>query len=358
MDLKENIDILKNKFAELQNRNPSEANTQFWLINPFLKSLGYNTSDPGLVHHQFNADPNDSKTGIVDYAILRHKRPIIFIEAKKLREPLDNYVGQIRHYFNNVWEVDFAILTNGNEYRFYTDLDRENMCDDEPFLLFELNDIDEELIQHLGKFSRQSFDSRNLRALARTLSRRRKIHSFLVEQFAYTSDSFVNFISKEVFSTSKQEVRNQIRQALPGVFQKLNDEPKPPPPPNSGYKNIFNIGNGTHRRLDSYCFQNETFSGENWASMFVRVIVNLHKENAQKLMSISEEQEALKITSDETSIRNAKDIGDGLFVSTNNSTEVKVRCLCFMLTEFGMKDALWVKLRSTKHKPRLSKKPS
>ena len=82
MDFKEDIDILKNKFTEPQNRNPSESNTQFWLINPFLKSLGYNTSDPSLVHHQFNADPKDSKTGKVDYAILQNERPKIFIEAK------------------------------------------------------------------------------------------------------------------------------------------------------------------------------------------------------------------------------------------------------------------------------------
>ena len=342
MDLKENVDILKNKFAELQNRNPSEANTQSWLINPFLKSLGYNTSDPSLVHHQFNADPKDSKTGKVDYAILRYKRPIIFIEAKKLHEPLDNYVGQIRHYFNNVWEVDFAILTNGNEYRFYTDLDRENMCDDEPFLLFELKDVDEELIHHLGQFSRQSYESGKLRTLARTLSRRSKIYSFLKKQSSSPSDSFVNFISKQVFSTSKQEVRNQIRQALPDVFSKLCGSIKPPPPSTNGYQNIFNIGSGTHKKLDLYRFQEKTFSGENWASMFVRVMGQLCLKNTQKLMLISEGQKALKITRDKTSIRSPKDIGNGLFVSTGNSTEVKVRLLCLVLSEFGMNDALWV----------------
>ena len=357
MDLKDKIDELKEVLESLLGRNLSESNTQSWLINPFLKSLGYNTNEPGLVHHQFNADPNDSKTGKVDYAILQNERPIIFIEAKKLHESLDSHVSQIRRYFNNVREVDFAILTNGNEYRFYTDLNHKNMLDDEPFLWFKLNDVDEELIHHLGQFSRLRFDSGDLKALAKKVSIRSKTYSYLEKQFSSPSDPFVTFISKEVFSTSRQAVRGEIQKALPGVFSNLkaasqtisttnpSPEEKTISPPNE-YQSIFEIGSVTHTTLDSFRFQNRSFDGYTWTSMFALVMKSLYQKDAQKLISICKKRKSLKITSERTSIRHPKPIGDGLFVSSYSSTETKVQWLRYVLSGFDMDDSLLVKLGS------------
>jgi hypothetical protein len=45
-----------------------------------------------------------------------------------------------------VTNARIAILTNGEVYQFFTDLDAPNRMDAKPFLVLDLNDIDETLI--------------------------------------------------------------------------------------------------------------------------------------------------------------------------------------------------------------------
>ncbi|MCY3595659.1 MAG: type I restriction endonuclease, partial [Bacteroidetes bacterium] len=124
MGLRNDLEGLSTRYEEYRNTSISEAKTEAFFVRPFLRSLGYESSNPELVDPQYLADPHDIKTGKVDYALLRNGEPIIFVEAKKLHQSLDTpeTINQIKRYFNNVLEVDFVILTNGNEYRFFTDL--------------------------------------------------------------------------------------------------------------------------------------------------------------------------------------------------------------------------------------------
>ncbi len=125
MDLETTIEELKSKYGKFKNKTKSERNTENWFISPFLQGLGYDTYNPAHVHTQFSVAPHGHEVGKVDFAILQNKKPIIFLEVKKLDESLDGHVGQLKKYFN-LTEVDFAILTNGNEHQFYSDLEREN----------------------------------------------------------------------------------------------------------------------------------------------------------------------------------------------------------------------------------------
>lgn len=355
--LKEKIDELKGLFEKYQGEDPSESNTEAWFIRPFFRSLGYDTSNPELVITQYQADPHDIKTGKVDYALLQNGNPVIFVEGKRLNEPLDSHVRQIRRYFNNTLEVDFAVLTNGNEYRFYTDLVDKNMLDKVPFLEFRLNDIDEDLLEQLDQFSSQNYDSVKLKEFAHGVSRREKIKSFLEDQFSYPSESFARFISRAVFGTQKKVVLDDVKIVLPGILSNLRSIPPPPIiiskpeptqpdlDPSNEEQNIFEIENVTRTKLDYFRFQNEIIRDKNWTDMFVHIICHLCQKNPRRIALISEGNEALKITSEKKSIRAPKPIGNGLFVSTNNSTEVKVKILKESLSSFGMEEALYVKLR-------------
>ena len=60
------------------------------------------------------------KSEKVDYAIIQDGKPLILIEVKNHTENLDNHDKQLERYFT-VTESRFGILTNGIEYRFYSE---------------------------------------------------------------------------------------------------------------------------------------------------------------------------------------------------------------------------------------------
>lgn len=58
--------------------------------------------------------------------------PQILIECKSINENLTNHDSQLFRYFGTT-SSKFGLLTNGKEYRFYTDLDEQNKMDSTPF---------------------------------------------------------------------------------------------------------------------------------------------------------------------------------------------------------------------------------
>ena len=71
----------------------SEALTRYALIDPLLRELGWNTSDPTQVVPEFPVPG-----GRADYALVVGGESRIMVEAKKLDEPLDNAARQGINY--------------------------------------------------------------------------------------------------------------------------------------------------------------------------------------------------------------------------------------------------------------------
>lgn len=103
-------------------------------IKPFLKVLGYDVFNSSVVVPEYTADIGTKKGEKVDYAIFKDSKPFILIEAKNHTENLDNHNNQLIKYFNASSSIKFAILTNGIEYIFFTDMDQVNLMDKTPFL--------------------------------------------------------------------------------------------------------------------------------------------------------------------------------------------------------------------------------
>ncbi len=96
----------------------NEIRTRMALIDPLLSILGWDTSDPELVLPEYTV------SGRADYALLKPDgRPAAFIEAKKLGEPLEQHRMQMLNY-SNAAGVDYAGLTNGNQWEFYSVFER------------------------------------------------------------------------------------------------------------------------------------------------------------------------------------------------------------------------------------------
>lgn len=145
----------------------TEETTKQALILPLLDILGFSPFDPTRVKAEYKADfPGVKATERVDYALFCGKIPVMFIEAKAQIEKLDNHCPQLSRYFNATPEVTIAAITNGREWRFFTDLVNRNIMDADPFLTVDFDALDESLISRLRRFRHDEFQPEALRILA------------------------------------------------------------------------------------------------------------------------------------------------------------------------------------------------
>jgi hypothetical protein len=131
------------------------------LILPFFSTLGYDIFDPTEVIPEYVADFATKKSGQmekVDHAISINNTIVMLVEAKACDKRPETHDGQLRKYFNALHSAKVAIVTNGIEYRFFTDLRRENMMDDEPFFIFNILNSDPKQVENLKLFHRDNFN--------------------------------------------------------------------------------------------------------------------------------------------------------------------------------------------------------
>ena len=131
----------------------NEAQTRKFLIEPFFLMLNYVSND---LIPEYNADFGDRISQKIDYAILLNKKDTILVEAKKHSSKLtDKEAGQLNGYFTNTKNSKIAILTNGIEYKFYSDVVEPNIIDSKPFFTFNISSYSESDLEELIKFDKR-----------------------------------------------------------------------------------------------------------------------------------------------------------------------------------------------------------
>ena len=111
----------------------SEALTRYALIDPLLRELGWDTSDPAQVMPEYAV-----AGGRADYALLVDENPKIMVEAKTLGTPLDSAVTQGITYCTAEGTPCFA-LTDGEYWRLY-ETHRPVPAAEKLFVQFSLRD--------------------------------------------------------------------------------------------------------------------------------------------------------------------------------------------------------------------------
>ncbi|MCY3782092.1 MAG: type I restriction enzyme HsdR N-terminal domain-containing protein [Chloroflexi bacterium] len=207
-----------------------EAGTVVVSVQQFIRALGYNLHNLSEVYPEYVADPRESGGEAVDYAILRDGSPIIIIEAKAAVHTLNEQHWRQLHDYFVALDVQFAVLTNGIEYRFYTDSVRQHVLDKKPFLTINLRTLDRSSVQVLEHFSKSQFTpEQGMRKL--------RVRLLLEDELKRPSDEFVRLFAKRVHSGPiwKEviaEFRPIVQQSLHDlVGQGIKPPPSPPDPP-------------------------------------------------------------------------------------------------------------------------------
>lgn len=179
---------------------------------PFISTiLGYDVFNPLEVVPEFIADVGVKKGEKIDYAIMHGGTVQILIECKKSKEPLRiEHASQLFRYFA-VTNARIAILTNGEVYQFFTDLDAPNRMDAKPFLVLDLNEVDETLIPELMKLSKDEFDLDSIISAAGELKYIGAIKRAIAAEFRQPEDDWVKFLTSKVYEGPfTQKVREQF----------------------------------------------------------------------------------------------------------------------------------------------------
>jgi hypothetical protein len=228
MGITERVEELALKVRNQKANILTEEATKNAFVMPFINSvLGYDVFNPSEVIPEFVADVGIKKGEKVDYALMQDGEIQILIEAKKVIEPLDvGHSSQLFRYFS-VTKARVAILTNGEVYEFYTDLDSPNMMDNKPFLVLHLADIDETLLPEVAKLTKESFDLDSVVSAAGELKYIGQIKRMLTTEFKEPSVEFLTLFAAQIYPGKRftQRAREEFTPlVVKAVNQFLNEQ--------------------------------------------------------------------------------------------------------------------------------------
>lgn len=200
MELIDSLTQLSERIERIQDSIQTEEATKNALIMPVIQALGYNVFNPLEVVPEFTADVGTKKNEKVDYVIMRDDKPSILIECKSINSPLSiNHASQLYRYFACT-EARIAILTNGIEYQFFTDIEAPNKMDDKPFFEFNILNFDAKKVNELKKYSKAVYDLDNILSNASELKYKKQIHHLLDRELEEPSEEFVRHFAKQIYS--------------------------------------------------------------------------------------------------------------------------------------------------------------
>lgn len=222
MELEKFQDTLKQlgkRVVELKDSIGTEEATKTSLIMPFFAALGYDLFNPTEFVPEFTADVGIKKGEKVDYAIVLEGQPTILIEAKSINEQLTKHDSQLFRYFGTTVSK-FGILTNGEEYKFFTDLDEPNKMDLTPFLTVNITKIKDSQIPELAKFHKDNFDVDKITSSAAELKYLNSLKNYLSSELNDPTEDFVKYLLTEIYDGMK--TKQTVEKFKPIIKKGLN----------------------------------------------------------------------------------------------------------------------------------------
>ncbi|EMS4837950.1 type I restriction enzyme HsdR N-terminal domain-containing protein [Neisseria gonorrhoeae] len=206
----------------------TEETTKQALILPLLDILGFSAFDPNKVRAEYQADFPGAKSGErVDYVLFCNGAPVMFIEAKSYTENLSNHCPQLSRYFNATPEIAICAITNGREWRFFTDLSNKNIMDSEPFLTVDVTMLNENDMAQLYQFRHDKFQPDALRSLAEESIYLTAFTESITESLKEVDLDFVRYVAgraniqRQFTQRYLESIRHIVKQAVQNTVSSM-----------------------------------------------------------------------------------------------------------------------------------------
>ena len=212
MSLVQDLYSIQEKVKQQKHLLINEDSGIFVAVIPFIKALGWDPYCQEEVRPQYSADPKSSARERVDFAIVKDDQPLLLIECKSAQHSLnERHWQQLYNYFSAT-SASLGLLTNGIEYRFYTDCDKPNIMDRKPFYVFNVLKWRGEEVKMLENFMKDKYHPVETPLKLKVLSR-------LQNELKSPSDLLVGIISMQV--RGKRTTQPIIEQYRPWVCEML-----------------------------------------------------------------------------------------------------------------------------------------
>ena len=230
-DYKERLKGIRDTYRARANARITEEDTKRVFVIPFVQALGYDTNNLA----EFRSEVSASNGRRVDYVVLHDGNPVIIIECKPTsNNRLMDERGQLQGYYNAVKPV-VAVLTNGNQYQFFGDLDGDGDMDSAPYLEINLDDYDDEDfgnpgasdINALKHFTKSEFNADSIRDAATEMKYKQRMRNFLEQQFSGTElhKDLVELLARLVYTGRLgANIRANLGALALEVFREFKDE--------------------------------------------------------------------------------------------------------------------------------------
>lgn len=197
MDFKDTIQQIVEKIAKQKDSIATEEATKNSFVMPVIAALGYDVFNPFEVVPEMDCDLVKRKGEKIDYAIMKDENPILLIECKHCKQNLNLHDTQLQRYFV-ASKARFGVLTNGIEYRFYTDLEKVNIMDEKPFLVVNMLDLSDNDIEQLKKFHKSYYNEQDILSTAQELQITIQVKEMLNRNFQMPDDEFTRYFVRNL----------------------------------------------------------------------------------------------------------------------------------------------------------------
>ena len=194
MDFKDQLIQLSEKIVKQKDSISTEEATKISFIMPMIAVLGYDVFNPFEVIPEMDCDLT-KRGDKIDYAIMKDNTPILLIECKHCKQNLDLHSTQLAKYYA-ASNARFGVLTNGIEYRFYADLEKQNIMDEKPFLVVNMLDLSDTDAEQLKKFHKSYYNEQEILSSAQELQITIQVKELLNRNFQNPGDEFTRYFVK------------------------------------------------------------------------------------------------------------------------------------------------------------------
>jgi predicted type IV restriction endonuclease len=331
----------------------SEAETKRALVDDIFAAIGWDMSDPFSVRREWRKYPDDNP---MDYAFMVNGVPRLLVEAKKLKENMDDKKWRDQMlFYSSQSGVKWCALTNGDIIRAYNSLAAEAAADK---LLFEIEikTIDtlaglpiDAFMEKLSLLSEDSLREEKIDGVWDSVYTIRKVFDYL----RINKEDIVDDIVKSAKLTEKSvsKVLDQIMKLRESFLEEKQEVPADVAPPD--YTPLFDSAgkpvNYKGRRISSFWFKGSIHEVGSWRELLVRLcsIVNAeHRDEFDRILKLRETRRPY-YTCNGSQLTTPKRIPNtDIFVETNLSS-FSIANLCgHLLDRFGYRrDDMKVRIR-------------
>ena len=197
MSFNQSLTLLQQQVQRFKHQVPNKEAAKLAFVIPFLECLGYDVRDPYEVKPGFSLGTDSEAAKRVDFCVMVNNAPAFLLACENPNLPLVVSQSPLPESFAT-FPCKFAILTDGIEYQFYSDLEQDGQLDDLPFFSLDLENISTTQADDLSRFQKHIFNTKEILVAVTTLKFRRDLKEALYQELVNPSEEFIFHILKSI----------------------------------------------------------------------------------------------------------------------------------------------------------------